>query len=110
MYHNTCLGLHLKKLNLIKVCQDICLQTGHSMMPPWLNMHCMGALETGTALMANDQIRRSTANSFMLRMICIVKLCIWSMFFSWSRAKNKAFIINVNFKCSCGIFWYVLVA
>ena len=41
-----------------------------------VKMHCRGALEAGTAktLMANDQIRHSTANSFMLRMSCIVKL------------------------------------
>ena len=41
-----------------------------------VKMHCRGALEAGTAktLMANDQIRQSTANSFMLRMSCIVKL------------------------------------
>ena len=34
-------------------------------MPPWLKMHCRGALEAGTAktLMANDHIRHSTAIS-----------------------------------------------
>ena len=37
-------------------------------MPPWLKMHCRGALGAGTAktLMANDQIRQSTADSFIL--------------------------------------------
>ena len=46
------------------------------MMSPWLKMHCRGALEAVTAktLMANDQIRHSTADSLMLRMSCFVKL------------------------------------
>ena len=67
------------------------------MMPPWLKMHCRGALEAGTAktLMANDHIRHSNANSFMLRMSCFVKLLHFvKVFLSWSTAKNEAIIIN----------------
>ena len=79
------------------------------MMSPWLKMHCRGALEAGTAktLMANDQIRHSTADSLMLRMSCFVKLLHFAFrqcFFCWSTAKNEAIIIKVSCICSCGIF------
>ena len=68
------------------------------MMPPWLKMHCKGALEAVTAktLMANDHIRHSTSKSFMLRMSCIVKpLHFVNVFLSWSTAKDEAIIIVI---------------
>ena len=76
-------------------------------MPPWLKMHCRGALGAGTAktVMANDHIIHSTADSLMLRMSCFVKLLHFvNVFFCWSTAKNEAIIINVSCICSCGIF------
>src|SRR4029434_1822775 len=74
------------------------------MMPPWLKMHCRGALEAVTAktLMANDQIRHSTADSLMLRMSCIVTLLNFvNGFLSWSTDKNEVIIINLICLSSC---------
>ena len=76
------------------------------MMPPWLKMHCRGALEAGTAktLMANDHIIHSTANSLMLRMSCFVTLLNFvNVFFSWSTAKNEAIINNFELHM---LLWY----
>ena len=77
------------------------------MMTQWLKIHCRGALEAVTAktLMANDHIRHSTADSFMLRMSCFLKLLHFvNVFFCWSTAKNEVIIINLICLSSCGIF------
>ena len=81
------------QIKLDKSVSDICVQCGHSM-----KMHCSRALEAGTAktLMANDQIRHSTADSLMLRMSCIVTLLNFvNVFLSWSTAKDEAIIIVI---------------